>query len=67
MNTTTFASVVAAIVAGLEMAVRIAVLVLIASVLMSEFGVRVLSLPRPQPQTVAFLAGAWFLYKGGRV
>lgn len=67
MNTTTFASAVSAIATVIEMLVRLAVLILIALVVAHEFGIRIGVGPKPTAQAVVYIAGAWFLYRGGRV
>jgi hypothetical protein len=55
-------------VAGwVELAVRLGLLVLIGAAVLAEFGVRVAMLPRPSVQALAFLCGAWWLYRGGKL
>ena len=60
-------AVIAEIIRWTEMAVRIALLLLIVAAVLGEFGVRSVPLPRIAPQNLAFLCGAWWLYRGGKL
>ncbi len=44
-----------------------ALLVLIAGAVLAEFGARASFLPRPSVQQLAWLCGAWWLYRVGRL
>jgi len=55
------------IVSWVQQAVGIALLILIAGTVIRMLGVRIpaLSLPAPSPTELAYLAGAFWLWKGG--
>jgi len=47
--------------------VGIALLVLIAGTVAAKFGVRASFLPQTGEQALAWLCGAWWLYRGGKL
>lgn len=59
--------VISLIVSWVQQAIGIALLILIAGAVIRMLGVRIpaLSLPAPSPTELAYICGAWWLYKGG--
>lgn len=55
------------IVSWITQAVSIALLLLIAATVASKFGLRVPMLPANNETAIAWLCGAWFLYRGGKL
>lgn len=46
-----------------SLVVSAALLLLIASAVLVEYGVRVASLPKPNPTALLYLCGAWLAYR----
>ncbi len=55
------------IVSWITQAVSIALLLLIAATVASKFGVRIPMLPANNETALAWLCGAWWLYRGGKL
>lgn len=55
------------LVAWLTQAVSIALLLLIAATVASKFGFRIPMLPANNETALAWLCGAWWLYRGGKL
>lgn len=47
--------------------IGVALLVLIAGTVAGKFGLRASVLPQMQEQALAWLCGAWWLYRGGKL
>lgn len=58
--------IISTIVAWVTQAVSIGLLLLIAAAVASKFGVRVPMLPAGNETALAWLCGAWWLYRGGK-
>lgn len=59
--------IIAQLVAWLTQAVSIALLLLIAATVASKFGLKVPMLPANNETALAWLCGAWWLYRGGKL
>jgi hypothetical protein len=59
--------IISLIVSWLTQAVSIALLLLIACAVAGVYGVRVPMLPRIDGTALAWLTGAWWLWRGGRI
>jgi len=59
--------IIAQVVGWITQAVSIALLLLIAGAVAGVLGVRVPILPRIEPQALAWLMAAWWLWRGGKL
>lgn len=59
-------AIIAQIVSWITLAVSVALLLLIAATVAGKFGLRVPMLPQVGEQPLAWLAGAFWLWRGGK-
>lgn len=59
--------IISQVVAWITQAVSIALLLLIAATVAGKFGVRIPMLPANNETALAWICGAWFLYRGGKI
>ena len=64
VNNINIGQLIGQITAIVSQAVSIALLLLIAAAVLQRYGVRVPYLPATGPTELAYMAGAWWLYRG---
>ena len=67
MTNINFGQLVSQIAAIVTQIIGYGLLLLIAAAVVSRYGVRVPYIPAINVTELAYLAGAWFLYRGGRI